>query len=55
MQLDPGERTSLELLRPLFPPQKGVRLLGVTIRNLSGTTDEGRAQLALTFDPIALR
>ena len=28
------ERVSLDLLRPLFPPRLGGRLLGVTVSNL---------------------
>jgi DNA polymerase-4 len=38
------ERISLELLRPCFPPPRGVRLLGVTISNLD--VREEQAQLA---------
>jgi DNA polymerase-4 len=46
------ERISLELLRPCFPPPRGVRLLGVTISNLGAGEDRGQAQLALL--PLAL-
>ena len=47
------ERVGLDLLRPLFPPRLGVRLLGVTLSNLdakaaaSGAAQGGPAQLAL--------
>jgi DNA polymerase-4 len=37
---------SLELLRPCFPPPRGVRLLGVTISNLDVREERSRAQLA---------
>lgn len=39
------ERTSLDLLRPCFPPRRGVRLLGVTLSNLE--VQEEQAQLGL--------
>jgi DNA polymerase IV len=32
------EQLSLDLLRPLFPPSRGVRLLGVTLSNFDATT-----------------
>ncbi len=41
------ERISLELLRPLFPPPRGVRLLGVTLSNLQAGVRPAPAQLAL--------
>lgn len=41
------ERTSLGLLRPLFPPRRGVRLLGVTLSSLQAEARPGPAQLAL--------
>ena len=43
------ETTALELLRPLFPPPRGVRLLGVSVSNLSGPAmpPTQAAQLAL--------
>jgi len=41
------ERISLDLLRPLFPPPRGVRLLGVTLSNLEAKECTGPAQLAL--------
>ena len=51
MSRDAAERMSLDLLRPLFPPPNGVRLLGVTLSGL-GDPPAGLAQeqlaLALT-------
>ncbi len=44
------ERTSLELLRPCFPPPRGIRLLGVTISNFTASDTDLRPQLALTLD-----
>jgi len=41
------ERISLGLLRPLFPPRRGVRLLGVTLSSLQAEARQGPAQLAL--------
>jgi len=41
------ERISLDLLRPLFPPPLGVRLLGVTLSSLDAQKCTGPAQLAL--------
>jgi DNA polymerase-4 len=38
---------SLNLVRPLFPPAKGVRLVGVTVSNLSECFGEGSADLPL--------
>jgi DNA polymerase IV len=43
------ERLSFDLLRPLFPPPRGVRLLGVTLSNFDDPTLNGPAQLALTL------
>ncbi len=43
------EQSGLELLRPLFPSQRGVRLLGATISNPASTVQEG-PQMALSFD-----
>ena len=43
------EQISLNLLRPLFPPSRGVRLLGVTLSNPGDATDPERRQLALTL------
>jgi DNA polymerase-4 len=43
------ERISLELLRPCFPPRRGVRLLGVTISNLAAIEPSDRPQLTLTL------
>ncbi len=41
------EQVSLGLLRPLFPPGQGVRLLGVTISSLDSVQQPAPAQLAL--------
>ena len=41
------EQVSLALLRPLFPPRLGVRLLGVTVSGLEAEMRPGPAQLAL--------
>jgi len=43
------EQTSLDLLRPLFPPRLGVRLLGVTQSNLDAGPDRDAGQLALAL------
>jgi len=42
---------ALELLRPHFPPDLGVRLLGVTVSNLEGAAPKGSGQLALVLGP----
>jgi len=47
------EQVSLDLLRPLFPPLLGVRLLGVTVSGLDGRPCRNAAQLALGFQPKA--
>ena len=41
------EQISLALLRPLFPPRRGVRLLGVTLSGLEAEGRPGPAQMAL--------
>lgn len=41
------EQVSLDLLRPLFPPRLGVRLLGVTVSGLETGQQPAPAQLAL--------
>ena len=46
------EQTSLELLRPCFPPPRGVRLLGVTISNFAASELNDRPQLALTLGAV---
>jgi DNA polymerase-4 len=46
------ERIGLDLLRPCFPPPRGVRLLGVTISNIAGSEPHGWAQMALRFDRL---
>ncbi len=46
---DEVERIGLELLRPCFPPPRGIRLLGVTISNLAMGEPADRPQLALTL------
>jgi len=43
------EQISLDLLRPLFPPPRGVRLLGVTLSNLDQATEPALRQLALSL------
>ena len=48
------EGIGVELLRPHFPPPRGVRLLGVTISNLETAEAGGRAQLALVLGSAAL-
>ena len=48
------QRISLELLRPCFPPPRGVRLLGVTISNLRADDERGQTQLALLLDRIVV-
>ncbi len=44
------ERISLDLLRPCFPPPRGVRLLGVTISNLDVADLQRQPQFALLLD-----
>ena len=41
------EEMSVDLSRPLFPPRRGVRLLGVTLSNFDTQDDPARRQLAL--------
>lgn len=41
------ERIGIDLLRPLFPPPLGVRLLGVSLSNLGAAAAGGGTQLAL--------
>lgn len=43
------EQLSLELLRPIFPPHRGVRLLGVTPLNFDADSEASGRQLALTL------
>jgi len=40
---------SLALIRSIFPPQKGVRLVGVTVSNFDADEPENREQLQLEF------
>ena len=48
------ERTSVELVRSVFPLEKRVRLLGVSLSNMgSAATDAARARDA-ALDPGAL-
>ena len=47
------ERISLELLRPCFPPPRGIRLLGVTISNLTANAPETRPLLDFMLDTAA--
>jgi DNA polymerase-4 len=44
------EELGLDLLRPLFPPPRGVRLLGISLSNLDDPTAPARRQLALTLE-----
>ena len=43
------EQISLDMLRPLFPPSRGIRLLGVTLSNLDDATETSCRQLALVL------
>jgi DNA polymerase-4 len=43
------EQVSFDLLRPLFPPRLGVRLLGITLSNLDAGPGQDAAQLALAL------
>ena len=43
------QQLSLDLLRPLFPPPRGVRLLGITLSNLDDAADPATRQLALVL------
>jgi DNA polymerase-4 len=45
------ERISLELLRPCFPPPRGIRLLGVTVSGFDSREQPTPPQLALPLDP----
>ena len=45
------QAASLDLLRPLFPPPRGVRLLGVTVSGLAEAGLQERPQLGLAFKP----
>lgn len=45
---------ALMLLQPLFPPPRGVRLLGAMISNFEMPAPLGQAQLALTLGPTVL-
>ncbi len=44
------EQVSLALLRPLFPPRRGVRLLGVTLSGLEAEDRPSPAQMALGLE-----
>ena len=44
------EHISFDLLRPLFPLSRGIRLLGVTLSNFDDAADQAARQLALTLD-----
>jgi DNA polymerase-4 len=44
------EEIGYELLRPLFPPRRGVRLLGITLSNFDDPAGTTRRQLALTLE-----
>jgi DNA polymerase IV len=43
------EQLSLDLLQPLFPPPRGVRLLGVTLSNFDATAVAENRQIALAL------
>ena len=43
------EQLSLDLLQPLFPPPRGVRLLGVTLSNFDATTVAEDRQILLVL------
>lgn len=43
------EEIGFELLRPLFPPPRGVRLLGITLSNFDDPAGQAHRQLALTL------
>jgi DNA polymerase IV len=45
------ERISLELLRPCFPPPRGIRLLGVTVSGFDARDHRTAPQLALPLGP----
>ena len=45
------EQMGLDLLRPLFPPPRGVRLLGVTVSHLDAIATSPQRQLALPIAP----
>ena len=44
------ERIGLDLLRPHFPPRRGVRLLGVTVSSFDAPAPAGGAQMALALE-----
>jgi DNA polymerase-4 len=44
------EEIGYELLRPLFPPRRGVRLLGITLSNFDDPAGPTRRQLALALE-----
>ena len=44
------ERTSVDLLRSLFPFPRGVYLIGITVSNLSSDGAASPAQLPLSFE-----
>jgi DNA polymerase-4 len=43
------EQLSFDLLQPLFPPPRGVRLLGVTLSNFDASPAEENRQTAFTL------
>ena len=47
VSLDGLHAVSLELIRSVFPPRKGIRLVGVTLSNFRGNrpTDDGELNL----------
>jgi DNA polymerase IV len=44
------EQLALDLLQPLFPPRRGVRLLGVTLSNFDAATAAENRQPALGLE-----
>jgi DNA polymerase-4 len=44
------QRIGLDLLRPCFPPPRGIRLLGVTVSNFEAPAERDRAQMALRLE-----
>lgn len=43
-------RVSLDLIRSMFPPEKGIRLVGVTLSNFA-SADANDREIALPFEP----
>lgn len=45
LSLQQFEEAAFSLLRPVFPVEKGIRLLGVSLSSLSAEEDQAQAQL----------